>query len=200
MFLLPVFFLKFVFSLPESRVSVVLGWYTCLSLLRFVMKFWILFIVLLASFDDFNIFNNWAVLWVECDSLRFQSSPTVLYNWIITLFWTWFLKHNVDGGWEKKFRVFTGPCCNLIGQWLATKEFLFIYSFWRKTFCIFLAGDVHSNVTMDRHLQFASPTHLRSGVIFWWSQHVQFAFVYSFETLWSVDLNICLLTWDILMS
>ena len=117
-------FLKVCFYLSELRVSVILGWSICLSLLLSVMMLWILLIVLLASFDPFNISNNWAAFSVECDSLSFESSPTALYNWTITLSWIWFLKRNVERGWEEKTRDFIGPCSNLIGSWLKQKSMI----------------------------------------------------------------------------
>ena len=77
-------FVKICFCL--SRINLVLEWSICLSLLLSVMMFWIPLIVLLASFDGFNISNDWAVFSVEADSLSFELSPTALYNWTITLF------------------------------------------------------------------------------------------------------------------
>ena len=74
LFLYSVFSLKFVFVyLNQVQVLFLL----CFSFWLSGMKFWILLIVLLASFNDFNISNNWTIFLVVRDSLSFESSPTL---------------------------------------------------------------------------------------------------------------------------
>ena len=96
------------------------------------------------------------------------------------------LKRDIEKGWKKKFRFFTGPCCNLIGswlnegQWLGRKEFRFIDSFSENL----LAGDVHSSVTMDRNVQFVSAYSLEA-----WSRILAGS---------AGPTVICLLTWAML--
>ena len=61
---------------------------------------------------------------------------------------------------KEGIRIFTGPCCNLIGSRLKERSvILFIDTFQRDL----LAGDLHSNVKMDRHFQDRQhlPTHLK---------------------------------------
>ena len=59
---------------------------------------------------------------------------------------------------RKNFRVFLGPCCNLIGSWFL----VFTGSFWRESFCNLLVGNVHSSITMGRHNQPASAHSLET--------------------------------------
>ena len=112
------------------------------------------------------------------------------------------LKRIVERGWEEKDLGFLQD--HAVSDWFLVKTKV---SYWvEKSFFsltvfggILLAGDIHSSVTMDRHVRgwqwtgmynLNLPPHLGSEAVFW-------ASACSLET-WGRILSICLLTWGLM--